>query len=232
MKRAIVLILTVSMILCFAGCGKNKAESNNTTSGNSQAPDTTNGSLETQGATENTEVEITPDNWGVTERWSAWTSTGPAGYYINFPNYSGYKEGWGMVAEQLDGTVAIIMGQHEDCPEVDALEHLFPAYYSELEFTLHAFYGLMSKNFEFSIESDSPVTIGQTDMHMFSGTFKFDDKLQDESYCYQFVLYATQLQKNGAYAYWFVYDITDDQSNGDLVAEHALNMAKTFREAQ
>ena len=65
-------------------------------------------------------------------------------------------------------------------------------------------------------------------MHRFTGNIEFDN---DGKHCkYSFIAYAAQLNSNGAYAYWVVYDVSDNQSNGQLVAEHALNMAKTFRE--
>ena len=65
-------------------------------------------------------------------------------------------------------------------------------------------------------------------MHSFNGTFSFDE--DDDHYEYQYVVYVTQLKSNGAYAYWVVYDVSEDQSKGNLIKEHAYNMAQTFRE--
>lgn len=231
MKKTITIFLVIFVIFCFAGCSKEPSGTNsNTTSDNFQIQATTSNNQEIQNTTESGEIQVSPDNWGVSESWSAKTETTSKNYKINFPNYSGYTEGSGMIAEQLDGTIALISGQNHRCPEIDLLSEVFPAYFEQLEFTLRAFYGLLSDNFDFSIESDSPVTIGEIDMHSFTGTIKFD--YDGEPRNYQFVSYATQLKTNGAYAYWVVYDVSEDQSNGKLIAEHALNMAKTFREEQ
>lgn len=65
-------------------------------------------------------------------------------------------------------------------------------------------------------------------MHFFEGTFSFDDDGKHKEY--QYAVGVTRLKSNGAYAYWVVYDISDEQSNGKLIKEHAMNMAKTFSE--
>ena len=74
--------------------------------------------------------------------------------------------------------------------------------------------------------------IADHDMYTFTGVVSFDYNWQNEITRreYQFISYATTMKTNGGYAYWVVYDCSDEQSNGELIKEHALNMAKTFRE--
>ena len=97
---------------------------------------------------------------------------------------------------------------------------------------MEKYYGLRSSNFALSLLDTDSTTIADHEMYIFTGTIAFDYDWQGEVSRreYQFVSYATTMKTNGAYAYWVVYDETEDQSNGELIAQHALNMAKTFRE--
>lgn len=232
MKRIIAIILVLALSLCFTGCnGGGEEENSKTPDKNANTQSTTATDDEDSGSdtTEKEEEEITAENWGVPSWWSAYIGDSAAKvFYVNFPNYTGYTEGAAMIAEQLDGTVALISGQGARCPEINKVTELFPAYYDHLEFSLNAFYGIRSKNYEFSLDDSEPVTIGDYEMCRFEGSFEFDD--DDGHYDFRFVAYATTLKSNGAYAYWVVYDNSEDQSNGKLISEHALNMAKTFRE--
>lgn len=231
MKRIIAIILVLALSLCFVGCnGGREEEDSKTPDKNANAQDTTAADDEDSGSdtTVKEDEEITAENWGVTAWWSAKTDTTSKNYAINFPNFTGYTEGSSMIAEQLDGTVALISGQNYKAPEINNVTELFPAYYDHLQFTLEAFYGIMSMNYVFSVDDSETVTIGDYEMCRFEGSFEFDDYKEHKDF--QFVAYATTLKSNGAYAYWVVYDNSEDQSNGKLISEHALNMAKTFRE--
>ena len=231
MKRIIAIILVLALSLCFTGCnGGGKEEDSKSPDKNANTQSTTATDDEDSGSdtTEKEEEEITAENWGVTAWWSAYTDTTSKVYAINFPNYTGYTEGSALIAEQLDGTVVLTSGQDNGCPEINNVTELFPAYYDHLEFSLNAFYGIMSMNYVFSVDDSETVTIGDYEMCRFEGSFEFDDYKEHKDF--QFVAYATTLKSNGAYAYWVVYDNSEDQSNGKLISEHALNMAKTFRE--
>lgn len=237
MKRFLALILTVLLLGTLIGCsGESNQKDNNSTntsnpqSQNSQSENNNNQPTGTNGETE----DISPENWGASARWvavksgaNAW-ETNP--FYVNFPRYVGYTEGNGLVAEQLDGTVVIVAAEYEDSPTIKELEEFMPAYSNDLIYTLESIFGIMSKNFQFNIETEEAITVGSYSMHTFNGKFSFDDDGKHKEH--QFAVYATQLKSNGAYAYWVVYDVSDNQSNGQLIAEHALNMAKTFREEQ
>ena len=170
------------------------------------------------------------NNWGVADRCSARSDTSSESYIINFPRQAGSHAGYGVVAEQLDDTMAIISGQNRSSPKINNISELFPAYFEQLQFTLEGVNGILSDNYKFSLNSDKSVIVGDYNMHTFEGEFEFDN---DDEHCkYQFVAYATTLKSNGAYAYWVVYDTSEDQSNGELIKEYAYKMARTFREEE
>lgn len=227
MKKLLSLLLAIVVMLSFAACGKTSNNTDGDTpsdNAQTQAPAGNNQDTTTTSPPDN---EITADNWGASERCSAKSDTSE-NFFINFPKYSGYSEGYGLVAEQLDDTMVIVAGQNEKSPAINFVSELFPAYFDHLQYTLEGIYGFLSNNYTFAVTSDSAKTVGDYDMHTFTGNFEFDD--HGEHVKYNFVAYATTLKSNGAYAYWVVYDTSADQSNGALIAEHALNMAKTFRE--
>jgi len=233
MKRFLALILTVLLLGTLIGCSgeSNQNENNSTNPSNSQSQNgqTENNNNQPAGTTGETE-DISPESWGASERWTAGKTSESKPFYINFPKYSGYTEGYGLVAEQTDGTVVIVAGEFDNSPVIENLKDFLPAYFDDIQYTLEKIYGLLSENYEFNIVSDKAVTVGEYSMHTFNGKFSFDDDGKHKEH--QFVVYATQLKSNGAYAYWVVYDVSDNQSKGQLIAEHALNMAKTFREVQ
>lgn len=214
----IVTVIVVVVVLVLGNNNSNAGNNDNLSNDNSQV---TNDNQQTDDDSEFYE------NWGVSERCSAQNGTSES-YFINFPKYTGYSEVYGLVAEQLDDTVVVVSGQNDKCPAINSLSELFPAYFEHLQFTLEGIYGILSDNYNFSLKSNNSESIGGYQMHKFVGNIEFYDDGEHQNY--QFVAYATTLKSNGAYAYWVVYDTSDDQSNGELIKEHALNMAKTFRE--
>lgn len=229
MKKVFALLLAIVMLLTMAACGKTTpAPSEGDNSG--KTPEQTQPVKETEAPTEEPTEAFDPSTWGVTDRCSAKGETTSENYLINFPKMGGSHAGYGVVAEQLDGTMAIISGQNKNSPAIGGVSELFPAYFDQLQFTLESVHGIMTQNFEFTLHSNQAVTVGEYEMHTFEGMIVFDN---DDVHCeYPFVAYATTLKSNGAYAYWLVYDISDNQSNGDLIAEYAYNMARTFREEE
>lgn len=231
MKKLIAMILALVMLLTMAACAGEKTPATQpTATGDSTQPttgDTTPSS--SQGGSAETED---PLEWGITDRGSAESKDSIGVYAINFPYFTGASAGYALLANQNDGTIALISGQNMDSPEISSVAELFPAYFDQLQYTLEKYYGLRSSNFALSLLDTDSTTIADHEMYIFTGTIAFDYDWQGEVSRreYQFVSYATTMKTNGAYAYWVVYDETEDQSNGELIAEHALNMAKTFRE--
>ena len=220
MKKFIILVFIFAMMLTLVACNKE------------DEPPKDNGSSTPTDQEEDVNETEDPLEWGVMDQFSADNENLIESYYINFPHYTGVSEGHSMIAEQLDGTVALISGQNIDSPEISSTAELFPAYFDQLQNSLESYYGLRSSNYELSLTNTDSTTIGEYDMYIFTGTIAFDYDLQGEILHreYQFISYATTLKSNRAYAYWVVYDETEDQSKGELIKEHALNMAKTFRE--
>ena len=230
MKKILAVLLVLVVLFSFAACQKNPDSNiNNSTPSNSQTQNPTDNNKETTNTTDAPNNEVNATNWGVSERCSAQSSTSES-FYINFPKFTGYSEGCGLVAEQLDDTMVIVSGQNDKCPEIGSLSELFPAYFDHLQFTLEGIYGILSDNYKFSLKTNTSETVGDYNMHKFVGEIEFDN--DGEHVKYAFVAYAAALKSNGANAYWVVYDTSKDQSKSQLIAEHALNMAKTFREEQ
>lgn len=231
MKKRIAFILAMLMLVPFIGCGKEPGQE---TSGSASDTMQTQDELEIDESTSTTENsvkdEITPENWGIADRFAVENEISSEIYCINFPDYAGATRGYGLMADQKNDTTVVVSGQNDYAPRINSISELFPAYFEQLEYTLQKRYGLRANNFELTLTDNKPVVVGDYDMHSFEGAIQFDYEESPKNY--KFIAYATTLKSNGAYAYWVVYDTSDDQSNGELIAEHALNMAKTFREEQ
>lgn len=229
MRKVFALLLAIAMLLTMAACGKTTpAPSEDDNSG--KAPEQTQPVKETEAPTEAPTEAFDPSTWGVTDRFTARNEQGQEGCYINLPVAAGNLEGYGRFSTHADKTAVMYSGENDHCPDISSVSELLPAYFERVEYAFSAYYGMMAKNFNFTLTSDKAVTIGEYEMHMFEGVITFDN---DGTYCeYPFVAYATTLKSNGAYAYWMAYDISANQSNGDLIAEYAYNMARTFREEE
>ena len=220
MKKVIALIFAFAMMLTLAACNKEDEppKDNDTSTPTDQEEDITESK--------------DPLEWGITDRIGVETEDSIGVYAINFPHFTGASSGHALIANQNDGTIALISGQNMDSPKINTASELFPAYFEQLQYTLEKYYGLRSSNFELSLLDTGSTVIADHDMYTFTGVVSFDYNWQNEITRreYQFISYATTMKTNGGYAYWVVYDCSDEQSNGELIKEHALNMAKTFRE--
>lgn len=229
MKKFLVMLLVLALLLSATACGKSKENDDVKTevqTGNSAQ-------AEKPAATEpkkEPEQKIDPENWGLENTYSVKNNDIAVLYTINTPYYFGTDVGDGILCEQMDGTMTLVSGQKSYSPAVDSAADLFPAYKEQVEFTMVGGYGLLAEGFEFTFGEGKPVQVGDYEMYTFEGkvTFKVDTTPMD----FTFIAYATTLKSNGGYAYWMVFDITKDHSAGKLIAEHAYNMALTFREEQ
>ena len=149
-------------------------------------------------------------------------------YTINTPHYYSNNVGRGSLCEQMDGTLTLVSGQVNDELQADSIADVFPAYEEQVAYTFVSAQGLLAMDFEFSYTGSEAVKVGDYDMHKFTGEMRFN--LDSVPLDYPFVAYAVKLETNGAYAYWMVFDISDDHSAGDLLLQHGYNMAVTFRE--
>lgn len=227
MKKVFALLLAIAMLLTMAACGK--APETPVEGGDSgKVPEQTQPVKETETPTEEPTEAFEPSTWGVTDRFTAKNAQGQKSCYINLPAAAGNSAGYGRFVIHADDTAVMYSGQNDKCPEISGISELLPTYFERVEYAFSAHYGMLSSNYEFTLTGDKAVTVGEYEMHMFEGVIAFD--YDGEHREYPFVAYATTLKSNGAYAYWLVYDISDNQSNGNLIAEYAYNMARTFRE--
>jgi len=172
------------------------------------------------------------ETWGRTDFNTTFDGVNIDHFYINVPKYTGSNYWYAKISEQLDDTVVFISGQYET-PFVEQVSDIFSSYIEYTKESLKDFYGIQSSNFNITIDSSKSLTIGDYDMYMHTGIITYDYRNSHNDTTkrtHQYVAYATKLNGSGNCAYWIVYDFSDDQSKGNLIQEHALNMAKTFRE--
>lgn len=228
MKKILIVVLSVLLLFALVACGDNKQP--NETNGGSQteSTNTTDGTKETEPTTGSTEAPVDLNNWGVEDTISTDNGETLDRYSIRVPQYKGTFHMYSKISEQSDNTAVLLSGQHIDGPKVDKVSDVFSTYIDYTIESLKALYGIQSSNYKISVDTSTAVKIGDYDMYVHEGTISYDFDSSQRSHKY--VAYATLLQPSGNCAYWMVYDISDNGVNGALIAEHALNMAKTFND--
>ena len=227
MKKLLAILLAAVLLLSLAACGgetaqpdSGKTETKGQTGDNSDPTKAPLGDDPTEAPNE----EITPDNWGATEKWTATNGGKTTMFYINFPQFSGARQGTGTLSAHSDGSVVIVSGQHKDDMDVQSFDTFFPDYFEDLKVTLKDYYSLRGNDYVLDVQSSKTVTVGSYEMYKFNGNFSMSFKGDPRAYVY--VAYATKLETNDAYVYWFLYG-TEDQI--DMLEEYAYNMGLTLR---
>lgn len=227
MKKFVLFLTAGALLLALTGCNpaqEDPAGPQQPQPG-SQAPEQT---VPAAPETAAPSLPVTPETWGVENSYSVFVNGREGVYKINTPNYSGNDLGRGNICEQVDGTMTLISGQWDYSPQASNAGEVFPACQEQVEYTLRKTYGPLADNFVFTFDEGKPVTVGSYEMQVFEGAVSFvEDKL---SWNLPFVAYATMLEGDWAYAYWVVFDITNNGGATELAARHAYNMALTFRE--
>jgi len=230
MKKCMVLLLAAVMLLSLVACGKEPQA-------NPGPGDPGDGTSNPTGGTtgENTgsqpsggEEAFDITKWGKEDYISTFDGKAFGDYYIKWPRIEGDYCYHAKIGEQVDGTVVLVSGQGDDSPVVSALPEAFAALKEQTCKDLEALYGVASKNYNLVIDNSEPTTIGGNAMYVHKGTVSYD--YNEDHRTHQYVAYATQLKSNGVYVYWMVYDVSEDQSKGDLIAQHAYRMALSFYE--
>lgn len=227
MKKWIALGLALVLLFTVAACGKKNTEQ---PENKDTKPAETNKPAQTEPAAPETTapVQVTPETWGVETTFTVVKDENYIVYAINTPRYTGNNVGQGNVTEQMDGTMTLVSGQRPTSPEAASLAELFPAYKEQVEYTLSNVFGILAKDYAFTFGENYPTKVGDRDMHVFKGEVSFMDDKNPRTL--PFVAYAAIVPSNGAYAYWMVFDITDNNGAAELLEQHAYNMALTFRE--
>lgn len=237
MKKLISTFMAIIMLISLSACSDNQHITDQINENSSNTQSTTN-----ETATSTTE-EISPEtsttedimDWGWQEIMSAENNNQSCLFSVNFPYGNGMAEGYAITGDwSHHGAGMMLSCQNENSPTINNAAELLPAYLDQIQYNFEEFYGLRASNFEISADKDvSSTTINNYKMYIFTGNISFDYYWHDDITLkkdFPFIVYATTLKTNGAYVYWLVYDCSDDHSKGDLIAEHALNMAKTFQE--
>ena len=227
MKRLLALVLAVFLVTTLVACGPKTPE----VTGNKEPDRSTTVPVTTVATTdEATEAPLDLSSWGQED--TVWTNNGEVmdGYTIRVPGFTGNYHMYAKISEQFDHTVVLLSGQDVDTPVANELSKVFATYIDCIKSSLQNVYGVQSSNYQITVDTSEPVTIGDHNMYVHTGTITYD--YEDTHRSHQYVAYATLMKDSGNSAYWMVYDFSEDQSNGDLIAEHALNMAKTFQEIE
>lgn len=229
MKKVLIWMVMVLLFISMAACSK--APAKETENGTTENPIQMTESTTAEATTESTpKPPVDLGSWGVEEKVTTIREENVDRYIIRLPRYTGSTYAHSKISEQLDDTVVLVAGEYIGKPPVENTADIFSAYKEYTLESMEDLYGVQSSNFEMTIDSSEAVTIGDYEMYTHKGviTYDFDGARRQ----HQYVAYTTKLKDSGNCAYWMVYDFSADQSKGDLIAEHALNMAKTFREEQ
>ena len=214
MKKIAAIALSTVMLV---GCGKDN-----------EPEDRFNGPKD-EGVQPTDKVVVTfHETWGVTETFKSGTGENAQSCFINFPNFYGTYTGDGIMSEDLDGTLYFIAGQNDESPTIESLKDFFPAYFPRIEAALIEWYGDKLSDISFVPGVEAETTLNGYSMRTCSGEITF--LFEGNPAAFGFMAYATQLQSNGAYAYWIAFDTSGNLSRTERVQETAMKMALTFRE--
>lgn len=238
MKKLISTVMAIVMAMSLSACSEEQPSvTKSTESGSitqptteeSTSPTTQEGTSAAQKETSATEDLL---DWGYREVKFVESEESSGFFSVNFPHGTGLSVVYGAMGEWPDAGF-LISGQSKDSPEVADVSDLLPAYLEQIQESFEDYYGIRSSNYK--IMSDENVTstaINGYEMYIFTGRVSFDYYWDGETLKkdFPFIVYATALKSNGLYAYWMVYDCSEDHSKGDLIEEYALKMAETFQE--
>lgn len=231
MKKLISTVMAIVMAMSLSACSEGQPSVTKSTESGSITQPTTE---ETTSPTVQEETSATEDplDWGYQEVQFVESEESSGFFSVNFPHGRGLSVVYGAMGEWPDAGF-LISGQSKDSPEVGDVSELLPAYLEQVQESFEDYYGIRSSNYK--IMSDENVTstaINGYEMYIFTGRVSFDYYWYDEvsKKDFPFIVYATELKSNGLYAYWMVYDCSEDHSKGDLIEEYALKMAETFQE--
>lgn len=232
MKKVLLLILSAVLVLALFACGGETSPTETVGGNEPHAGTTAHTKPVTEPTTDPTEATVDIANWGRTEKFTTNNGEDIDRYQINVPKYLGSAYLSATISEQMDGTVSFISGQTRKMHSVEKTSDIFFEYREYTAESLENLYGVQSKNFNITVDTSDPVTIGDYEMYVHTGVITYDYSGEAEPRSHRYVAYATKLKDSGNCAYWMVYDFSEDQSKGELIAEHALNMARTFREQE
>lgn len=230
MKKFLICMLSVLFLFTLVACGNNNLTNETNEDFTQETTNSIDGTKETESTTGSIEEPVDLNNWGVEDTVSTDDGQTIDRYTIRVPQYKGTFHMYSKISEQSDNTAVLLSGQHIEAPKVDNVADVFTTYIDYTIESLKALYGIQSSNYKISVDGSEAVKIGDYDMYVHKGTISYD--FDGSQRTHKYVAYATLLQPSGNCAYWMVYDISENGTNSELIAEHALNMAKTFREEQ
>lgn len=223
MKKVILLLCVALLLLGMTACG-----------GNPETPDETAGQVQTQGQqnpapTQAQDTDAADEPWGVDGSISTRKNKNTISVSFKWPHYYGKSAKAGEAADQLDGTFVLVdRYKSGSSPEDVELKDFYPAYLEQTVASFADFYGNYYKNGAITVGNGELETIGEYEVCKYSGKHTYE--LEGKSYEHQIVVYATVVKKNESLIYWLVEDITEDQSAGQLIREHAEKIIQSIQE--
>lgn len=223
MKKMIAMILALMLTLTLFGCGSDEPKE---TVGGQQSGQTDVQDENTENDSPK-ETEPPKQDWGI--ECDKYVDSGDVRVYVSFPDSPGVDRSTGLLCRQSDSTMAAFDAYVEGrSPEVENIKDLFPAYGEQMMDMFADAYGHDYDNNSIEVEYNGTETIGSYEVTKFKGVHNYTEEDLERSR--QFVVYAVQLHKGGAYAYVMVQDNSKDQSQLKLIENHAANMILSLRE--
>ena len=222
MKKSILFILTFIIFISFlTGCGS----SNNSSKDNSNNQSEEDNSQDSD-VTENMPLE---ENKGWLDSKAVRNSQGMVHVFFRWPAVNGKTAHTGRGAFQGDGTLVLVDAYSvQQSPEVDSIDQVFPAYFQQTTRVFESFYEGSYSNGSLTIDKMEIKKIGEYEFYKYRGTHNY--KYKGAECSKQYVIYLTETKATGAYIYWLVSDVTEDQSAGAKMEDNAYRIALSVRE--
>ena len=157
--------------------------------------------------------------------------------YIKYPSLIPTSSNY--VAYQADNTIALFMdttgcsysGEITDLDAIIEKSIENPEEFSSPIYQMKKYWSIVLEGYvDMNIDSKTRETVGQYDCCKFVGTATHVGDFDKVEHVTQFVGYATFQKSDNTPIYWIVFDESEDQSQAELVAEHAKKMGYTIVE--
>ena len=211
MKKLLIIFLTMILTFSLTACKtKNDEELSNNQNTTNQTPQNL-------------------DDWGMLDAKTVRSKNDTKQIFFRWPVNEGKDAYTAKIEGQNDGTIAMVDNYVPGySPEVDSMDQVFPAYFEQTVKSFEKFYKGNYSDGSFTIEQTETVTLNDHEFYKYHG--KHNYSYEGEASSSQYVIYLTTMKLNGAYLYFLVSDVTDDQSATAKMEENAYNMVLSFQE--
>ncbi len=174
------------------------------------------------------ETELNVNDWGIKYKSAVIDNDGNAmRYYINFPVWVGNDRASGRIGYQGDDVSALVAQRYNDAYDYGGeIANIFPTCFPQVIKILESDQTDTAYDYAFDITSQEMVEINGYQMCRYEGNLTYE--FYRANYSNRYVAYATEVA-DGAYVFWMLINISQDNSSLELASEYALKMAYTLR---